>query len=98
MPGVVAPEASLSTSPNLICQMNAFRSLVRNGLTTCDEGVGSSKSSRSCTSDPKGTADGWLAYTPPSRNVSELVDDLDVLLTTGRLGATVREIIIEQVR
>lgn len=94
--GLFAPEAQLLTGPNLIGYINGLHSLINYGLTDCGDGFGTGYyapdvSCSSITSDEAVAAascDGNLTYVPTAdtSNASAVVDELDVLLTAGRLN------------
>ena len=92
---LVAPEAQLLTGPLLLGALNSMSSLVRNGLTNCDHGVGSDgQSGTRCHGSDKQVreaADGWLTFRPSKSTAQEVVAELDLLLTAGRLSAHSRE-------
>ena len=81
---LLAPEAQLITGPNNIGYLNGMISLVENGLTNHNYGFGSSAKS-----DPLGK----FTYTPTWETAEVLVDDLDLLLTGGRLSSTSSSVI-----
>ena len=99
---LVAPEAQINTSPNIVSFLNGMNSLVEIGLSTCLSGFGDSVSrpARTCntrTSTPniRSTSDGTLTYTD-SHGVDWLVHELNTLLTSGRLNEATQEMMKSQ--
>ena len=91
--GQYSPEAALGTAPNVVGLLNGLHSLVDGGLTPCKGGFGGSvhidSSKRKCSLPPDQRPtepDGDLTWAPEG----DAVDELDLLLTGGRLGATSR--------
>ena len=103
--GLVSPEAELLTAPFILGLANGLAELIDYGLGHCNFGFGSdelksyglslSALGRTCNNDKyKDTPnDGWLAYTPTATTASGIVEDLDLLLTSGRLSSHSRAII-----
>jgi uncharacterized protein (DUF1800 family) len=103
--GLVSPEAELLTAPFILGLANGLAELIDYGLGHCNFGFGSdelksyglslSALGRTCNNDKyKETPnDGWLAYTPTATTASGIVEDLDLLLTSGRLSSHSRAII-----
>ena len=93
--GLTAPEMMLGTAPFLLNFLNGAYSLIQNGLTTGGslQGFGARHSTPiSLVRDIVGT----LKYSPTSvdtNNAKAVVDELDLVLTNGRLDAYSREII-----
>jgi len=96
--GLVSPETMLATGPLLIGALNSMSSLVRNGLTDCDRGIGSTVQGSRCTGDldeVRRAADGALTFQPHGASSSEVVAELDLLLTGGRLSVNSRRVIVK---
>ena len=95
--GLVSPESELATGPFVIGALNGMSSLIRYGLTTCEGGFGSeAQGNRGCLSGSstiRALADGHLAYEPTSGASGQIVANLDLLLTSGRMHAANREMI-----
>ena len=103
---LVAPEAQLNSAPLLIGYLNGVSSLIRYGLTSCASGFGSAhshdqrvRSLRRCSriergrDDPAPTADGVLSWAPSAgaaASADAVLDELDLLLTAGRLQPDTR--------
>ena len=95
----MSPEAELLTAPFILGLANGLAELIDYGLGHCNFGFGSdelksyglslSALGRTCNNDKyKETPnDGWLAYTPTATTASGIVEDLDLLLTSGRLSS-----------
>lgn len=118
---LVSPEAELYTTPFLIGYLNGIRSLVIDGLTSCNDGFGPSYREAefqspdlfrrgapvqcptalrpgSPTAAVNESADGHLAFVPTrGDDPLELVSELDLLLTGGRLDKSTKSIIVETV-
>ena len=104
--GLRAPEAQLATAPHLVRTLNGLSSLIRNGLTSCDDGFGSEMpmqnmmsmqgmAMRDC-ADKRGSADGGFTWVPAdAANATRVVDELSLLLTAGRLNANNKQLIAE---
>ena len=81
---LLAPEAQLATAPYLIGFLNGAQSLIKFGLSSCQGGVGPSRSCpRHDAYNPR--ADGYLTWRPSKPTVDATIDGLDLLLTGGRL-------------
>jgi len=88
--GLVSPEAQLNTAGYSIGFLNGVTSLVTNGLTHCDKGwgLGSNPSSDYyCKNSDRmaSQVEGALTYAPSGSTATEVVRELNVLLTGGRL-------------
>jgi cullin-associated NEDD8-dissociated protein 1 len=99
--GLVGPQLQLATTPNLIGFLNGLTSLIDNGLTSCENGLGVPQTygpGRRCvTTGPHPTADGSLTYTAPiNGTVNDLVDELNLVLTAGRLHRSTRETLVRE--
>ena len=92
--GQTAPEAELATPPNVIGLLNGLHSLIDHGLTSCDAGFGSTAVRRKCGQDSEVPPDGELSWTPS--NDDDAIDELDLLLTGGRLPSETRAILETQ--
>jgi cullin-associated NEDD8-dissociated protein 1 len=77
--GKVAPEFEIFTPPLALNWLNGMLSLVEYGLSQCDEGIG--YHTRSCL-----VPEGSITWTPTG-NSSEMLEELSLLLTGGRLVA-----------
>ncbi len=91
--GMVSPEAQIATTPPLIGLINGLASLVDNGLSSCNSGFGFGSS---C-SAPISVA-GALQYASPASatTAAQVIDDLDLLLTSGRLNSTLKAYVIRE--
>ncbi|ELR15975.1 uncharacterized protein ACA1_003000 [Acanthamoeba castellanii str. Neff] len=96
--GLVGPQLQLATTPNLIGFLNGLTSLIDHGLTSCENGLGVYGPSRRCVATgPHPTADGSLTYTMPiNGTVNDLVDELSLALTAGRLHRSTRETLVRE--
>jgi uncharacterized protein (DUF1501 family) len=100
-----APEAMLLTAPFIINWLNSATSLIRNGLQDCDEGFSQYVEGRkSCGRLQNWRSSSWipptksgaapLMYAPDAdATTAEIISELDLLLTDGRLNAHSRAII-----
>ena len=88
--GMASPEAQIMTTPPIIGMINGLSSLVDNGLTNCNSGFGSS-----CP-NPNPPV-GRLQWAPPNgATPDQIVDELDLLLTGGRMNTTLKNYIVSQ--
>ena len=110
--GLVAPEAELATTPYLIGLLNGLRGLVLSGLTSCNEGLGSSyqvaeyqsrdlfhkncRASGDKIADAAATSDGRLGSSLPLM-IPQALSMNWTLLTGGRMHQSTKEIITEAV-
>lgn len=95
--GLVSPQSQLATSPNILGFLNGVTSLVDNGLTWCDSGFATQANNggRRC-SKPSELADGFLMYQPQSSNATEIVQELNSVLTAGRLHQSTRDALVRE--
>lgn len=97
--GLVSPEAGLATAPFLMGYLNGVASLVSWGLTSCFGGFGTQCPPSSIrNSDPeraRAMADGQFSYSSSSLSSGSaaVLSDLDLLLTSGRLGGAATALI-----
>lgn len=95
--GLVSPASQIATTPNLLGWLNGVTSFIDLGMSSCDSGLAQGSGARSCGSaNTLSRADGEITYTPPSSNPGEIIDDLDLLLTAGRLNETTRAILVRE--
>lgn len=101
--GLASPELELATMPFQINTLNGISSLVNRGLTACNSGFGwtyheAAPSGRftgnSFCRNLSSPADGYFTFAPSATD-SSVVDELDRLLTGGRLHNSTREYIRE---
>ena len=62
-------------------------------------GVGSTAQTRSCNHPPatlRAEADGWLNYVPEATQPADIINELDLLLTGGRLSNNSRDLIVQR--
>ena len=97
--GLVAPEAVLLSTPVIIDTLNLLFTTIKTGVTSCVKGAGQLfTNSVRCREmqahlDPRSRAQmssgGGLAFAPAGNtsNAAEVVAELDVLLTGGRMSA-----------
>ncbi|KAL7569362.1 hypothetical protein ACA910_010449 [Epithemia clementina (nom. ined.)] len=100
---MVSPEASVINSPEIFSTVNGFESLVKYGLMDCFGGFGRSKlfmdgsSVPSCSDLVSGGyhgSTGHLTVQPhASMSASAIIDQLSLLLTSGRLSSSSRGIV-----
>ena len=84
-----SPEAEIATTPQVVAFLNGMQSLFFNGLTSCNVGFGSATQQRNCNhcnGKSASTADGVLGFAPQSNSTADVVSELDLLLTGGRLN------------
>ncbi|MBM64202.1 MAG: hypothetical protein CL484_14730, partial [Acidobacteria bacterium] len=99
--GLTSPEAELATGPFLIGFFNGMNSLLTYGLSSCTWGFGGSVAYQTATGtrgtcwqdDSSDTTFGWVPVAGADDSAG-LVDELDLLLTGGRLSARNRDEIV----
>jgi len=103
---LVGPEAQVQTTPNLVGFVNGIISLVELGLTQCYGGLGVltmwwcpcyENQGSSCNTPPSNYSSGLLTYSPSSSNPQSIVDELSLLLTSGRLSSSYRKILVDAI-
>jgi uncharacterized protein (DUF1800 family) len=98
--GLVAPEAQLGVLPNIIGLLDGVSALVFDGLTSCAGGFGAECEKDSVTPSPLGNPlanTGRLGFEPAdASSAAAVLDELDLLLTGGRLDAHSRAVIAEE--
>jgi len=82
--GVFAPEFEIFTPPFLIGWLNGVLDLVEDGLSWCDSGFGMDVPM--CDEDDFNTYNGELTWNRSFGSPEEELEELNVLLTGGRLG------------
>lgn len=96
---IVAPEAVHNTGPKIISQLNGMLGLIKYGLDSCWDGLGTQERERGgqkCGRFEIGKFDessGRLTYTPTSTSAKDTTDEMATLLTGGRLNPASRETI-----
>jgi len=98
--GLVSPEAQILTGPKSVNLVNMLLSYSKYGLNGCYEGVGYGVRDRSwdedeCVLGNTPRNEGEATYIPSSNNAADIVDELSLLLTSGRLSSGNRQIIID---
>jgi uncharacterized protein (DUF1501 family)/uncharacterized protein (DUF1800 family) len=97
--GLFAPEMMLGTAPFLLGFLNGVSSLIQHGLTSISKGFGPATgrhSSGASLRDGDGSREqnGFLTFLPLAQTEAEaVINELDVVLTHGRLDASSRSII-----
>lgn len=95
---LTSPEAQVMNAPTIVGFLNGIFSLIDLGLTRCYGGFGN-KSLNQCkhyepgrgfSKDPEKFSFGMLRYSPRSTSSEDIVDDLAILLTGGRMSAISR--------
>lgn len=96
----VAPELQLGTGTNWVGFLNGIASLIKHGLAPCDEGFGSSNYRRRTKFEARCDLgrtslkfDGKLTWTPRSANTNQIIEELNILLTGGRLNDHAKTVI-----
>jgi uncharacterized protein (DUF1800 family)/uncharacterized protein (DUF1501 family) len=93
---LVAPESEVLTGKQVTTLLNGFFSTVKFGLVSCHDGFGDTVNTGGCPTidGDTGSAIGKLTYSAGNgATVEDVIDDLSLLLTAGRLGVTNRGII-----
>jgi uncharacterized protein (DUF1501 family) len=97
--GLVAPEAQLGVLPYVIGYLDGMSSLAFDGLSSCDGGFGGHGCSRyeyPAAWAYKPESEGYLSFVPEDATTAEaVVDELDLLLTAGRLDEHSRTVILD---
>uniref|UniRef100_A0A7S1G156 DUF1501 domain-containing protein n=1 Tax=Corethron hystrix TaxID=216773 RepID=A0A7S1G156_9STRA len=105
---LVAPEAQVLTAPTMINAMNGMFSFIETGITDCFGGFGffqwfrwprcPSTSANQWTDQIKSEVSyGMSAYEPSFTDAESIVNELDILLTQGRLSTKSQQIIVEAI-
>ena len=103
---LVGPEAQVQTTPTLVGFVNGIISLVELGLTQCYGGLGEltlwwcpcyENQGLYCNTPPSNYSSGILTYTPSSSNPQSIVDELALLLTSGRLSSSYRKTLLDTI-
>ena len=100
---MVAPEAMIFTSPRVVSYLNAMVSTVKFGVSNCFDGFVRNNDRPDCDGlrfdrvPKQAKAHARLAWTPssPAASKEDIVDELDILLTAGRLEQSTREVLLE---
>ena len=90
--GLTAPEAQVLNAPTIIGWLNGIYSLIDTGLGGCYGGYGG-RSVSNCASHndkPSTYSHGRLKFSPSGSSAAEVVDELALLMTGGRLHANSR--------
>eukprot|EP00937_MAST-01D_sp_MAST-1D-sp2_P003521 g3521.t1 len=100
---LTSPEGELVTAPKIVGFLNGIHSLVDNGLSHCygGFGTGQARPGRYCNNGNAGTrkrtrstSDGVLNFQPVSWKPKEIVAELSMLLTDGRMSEHARATIV----
>ena len=84
---LVSPESMLITMPNTIALLNGMFSIIKYGLSDCNEGFSTYPGYAGCIDNGRYERSyGRLSYEPEGVSVSEQITDLALLLTAGRLS------------
>jgi len=103
---LVGPEAQVQTTPTLVGFVNGIISLVKLGLTRCYGGLGErtiwdcaclKNQGLYCNTPPSNYSSGLLTYTPTSWNPQSIIDELALLLTSGRLSSSYRKSLLDTI-
>lgn len=86
---LTAPEAQLLTTPYIVGFLNGITSLIKSGVTSCDNGFGDF-----CRNGEQYSG-GRLTWSPASQaeTSDKIIDELNTLLLAGRLSETSRQIL-----
>lgn len=101
--GLYSPEAQLMSAPLTVGLLNALHSTVDNGLSACEGGFGyrGAIGQDNCnwgSAGRRASAEGLLTLPLPAvPTAASIVDQLDLLLTGGRLSAAIKAYIMESV-
>jgi len=99
--GLVAPEAQLSTTPQIVNYLNGLTSLIDFGLTHCNGGFGYRRvnsGNRRCgnTERNREDSDGSFNYKPTVGTGPEVIGELNTLLTADRLAPATAEYMVNE--
>ena len=100
--GLTGPEAQVFTGPKVIAMLNGLISMARFGVTDCFGGFGNHYESKNCgrmsngQDDPKLFAPANLDWTPAGSSAAEVVDELSLLLTAGRVDGYAKDVIVQE--
>jgi len=98
------PEAQVQTTPTLVRFLNGIISLVDFGLNHCYGGLGDNTIRLSlcfhdqglaCNTPPSLYSSGLLKYQPSSFDRTSVVDELSLILTSGRLSLSYRNLLMD---
>ena len=90
--GLTSPEGMLLTLPYVIGFMDALTSLVFDGLSSSNGGFGTS----GCRIGSPTECEGFLGYIPTNGTAVAVIDELDLVLSAGRLDAQSRSILVDE--
>ena len=91
---LVAPESQVMTGKKVTTILDSMWSVAKFGLTACHNGFGNTLGSCPTQEGNTDNADGRLYYTPnPSFTVDQMLDDISLMLTAGRLSDVNRGIV-----
>lgn len=85
---LVAPESELLYMGTILGIMNGLNVLVKDGLVPCNGGLGYNY--------PCSVPMGYLDYKPSSDSATLVIDELDLLLTHGRLSERNKDLILRR--
>ncbi|KAL3937927.1 MAG: hypothetical protein SGBAC_007063 [Bacillariaceae sp.] len=90
---LVSPESQVLSMISILGMSNGLSALIKNGMTSCSYGFGRGVRSYSCD-----YPDGRLAYMPSAaaNTAEKTIDELSLLLTSGRLGDENKIIVLDQ--
>jgi len=84
---LTSPEAKLASMPNHLGFLNGMFSLIKYGLSNCNDGFSSHPGGSRCQDNGTYTRSyGRLTYQPEGQSFTEEATDLALLLTAGRLS------------
>lgn len=89
---MVAPESELLSMNSVVGMTNGFFSLMNFGLSNADGGFGPFISTQRDVGDYSSSV-GRLTYQPYGGEIEEKIDDLDTILTGGRLSAGNKQVL-----
>ncbi len=94
---LTSPEAQVMNSPAVIGLLNGIFSLIDIGMSSCFGGLGDTTTvicnDLDKDKDPLEHSHGIITYSPTSFDVTEIIDELALLLTAGRLNKQSRALI-----
>jgi hypothetical protein len=97
---IVAPEAQVLTGRRVTTMIDSMLTMSKFGLTSCHNGIGNSLDNGDCPvrDGDFSKSDGWLRYAPPEgASADELVSNLSLWMTAGRLSETSHQFVKEAI-
>jgi len=91
---LTSPESMLSDMPKIVGMLNGLYSTIKYGVSPCNNGFGKGKNLSNCVEGDYSNAAAKLSFARPSVPAEDVVEELDMLLTNGRLSAENKQILV----